>query len=478
MPVPSVVGAPGEVPDPDPVGDLGEVVVHPRGRPAEPEESGGPVVRQVTQPHLAGPVPPLRPGAEQDELVLRTVRRRGRRAPGQGHPDARDEDAGVLPGPLRGRCRAVRPPEHPEDPVGRQRAVVPPGAHRCQREAAAHPDHHRDARRAQPAQQPGDREFPRVQDHGTRRPLPAGGHLQERVHHAVGQGPALGVGGWGHHRDRGHRRTLGNRFLIVRRRSGQVQPPVDRSAQVRGDRPDAHRLLGVEHLTEGGHEAPAHSHTVLARLRYQHGAHHPGVRRGEPVQVPAQLLPYRRPVPGGAAHEVVQALLGGGAVDQGRDVADRLAAPRPQEALDVLDPPAALVAAGQRGEQGRGQVVQHELVGIPRCGRPVRLTRHGRGAAVHEGPQGVVTDASSALLSDQCGTLGGDFAPGPGVPDHALTVAHGARSLTTPSPAPAPAPKTRATPPRTGGSPTTPRPFLPIPPGHARPARFRHAGAD
>ena len=190
MTVPAVVGASGEVPDADPVGDVGEVAFHPRDRPAEPEERGGPVVHQVAQPHLGGPVPPLRPGADEDELVLRTVSGRSGRTPRQADPDPRDQGAGVLGGLLRGRRQAVRLPEHPKDPVGRQGAVAlpgPPGARRCQREGAAHPDHHRDAGRAQPAQQPGDGELTRVQDHRTRRSLPAGGHLQKRFSHAVAQ---------------------------------------------------------------------------------------------------------------------------------------------------------------------------------------------------------------------------------------------------------------------------------------------------
>ncbi|MEU5366051.1 hypothetical protein ABZ354_21695 [Streptomyces sp. NPDC005925] len=133
MAVPAVVGAPGEVPYADPVGDVGEVAFHPRGRPAQPVQRGGPVLRQVAQPHLGGPVPPLRPGAEEDELVLIAVSGRGGPAPGQDHPDTRDQGAGVLAVLPRGRRQAVRLPERTEYPVGRQGAVDAPrapGAHR------------------------------------------------------------------------------------------------------------------------------------------------------------------------------------------------------------------------------------------------------------------------------------------------------------------------------------------------------------
>lgn len=115
--------------------------------------------------------------------------------------------------------------------------------------------------------------------------------------------------------------------------------------------PETEAALTVERLVRARVHTLVDAHGPIADLRYRHRPHHPHVRGADLLKVSGQGPPHRHPVPGGAAGQVVQAVLHGRPADVGTDVADRLASLGQQQTAQVQLPLATLVAPRERGEQ-------------------------------------------------------------------------------------------------------------------------------
>nr|WP_280454314.1 hypothetical protein [Nocardia brasiliensis] len=112
-------------------------------------------------------------------------------------------------------------------------------------------------------------------------------------------------------------------MLVVEPAAGQVQAPVDGCAEFRRQGPDRGRLLHIHHPARGGQEAPLDAHRMLARLLDRHRVHHQRLDLLPAEQVLGKREANRGPVPVRGADEMVQALIGDGAVERSGDIAHR-----------------------------------------------------------------------------------------------------------------------------------------------------------
>lgn len=181
--------------------------------------------------------------------------------------------------------------------------------------------------------------------------------------------------------------------------------------------PETEAALTVERLVRARVHTLVDAHGPIADLRYRHRPHHPHVRGADLLKVSGQGPPHRHPVPGGAAGQVVQAVLHGRPADVGTDVADRLASLGQQQTAQVQLP---LRRWSRRGNEANSASVPASPAPVPGPDhRPDRTARTLPGSRQSERSQWSLPFAAplARLTSPNCADeVGGapDTHPGRG----------------------------------------------------------------
>jgi hypothetical protein len=361
VPVPALERPALEIPEPDVLTCGRDVTAGPAAQPGHPQQSDSGHRGHVGHPQGVRGSPRVAPLPEQHQL-------RGLVA---GTPSTRDASGAHAyrrcqrPAGARGRPGLVGPLRHRAQPLGRckylmgrQRAGAVTGQRGItngEPSGSADPGDHRKFGFDEPADGGADMTDVCVQHHRTRRQLPGSQGAQGRRGRALLQ--------------RLLTRTLRNLGLTTPRRvlhpgSRQEEPPADRGIEPLRGVPDTEGPLPPEG-PQAGIEALIDTYGLLPRLGNRHRVHHPRLRWPEVRQIACQRAPDRRPVPGGTADEMVQALFRGRAAHMCGDVTDGLASRGAQHPPQILFALLPLVPSRERREQHVRQLPHGRLPCLP-----------------------------------------------------------------------------------------------------------------